>query len=116
MSVQVYPVSNFPDEAVNAVSKKAVQDHHAQFSTTCRMLQQVRGCFMHFTWCIHCSSLRVKLGAKCLHRANGGLQSYLLLSLLSCSVGMRKLSCPFKNSCKELTVLGLPLSAREDGL
>ncbi|XP_017568828.1 ssu-2 homolog, tandem duplicate 2 [Pygocentrus nattereri] len=40
MNVLVYPVSSFPDEAVNTASRKAVQEHQAQFSTTCRILQQ----------------------------------------------------------------------------
>ncbi|XP_030634131.1 protein SSUH2 homolog [Chanos chanos] len=40
MNQLVYPVVSFPDNAVNAASREAVRAHQAQFSTTCRILQQ----------------------------------------------------------------------------
>ncbi|XP_042563816.1 ssu-2 homolog, tandem duplicate 2 [Clupea harengus] len=56
MNQRVYPVESFPDGAVNAASKQAVQEHHSQFSTTCRILQQrqtielIPVTRVHFTW------------------------------------------------------------------
>ncbi|XP_041945357.1 ssu-2 homolog, tandem duplicate 2 [Alosa sapidissima] len=56
MNQRVYPVESFPDGAVNAASKQAVQEHHMQFSTTCRILQQrqtielIPVTRVHFTW------------------------------------------------------------------
>ncbi|XP_030634401.1 protein SSUH2 homolog [Chanos chanos] len=40
MNQLVNPVVSFPDNAVNAASEAAVREHQAQFSTTCRILQQ----------------------------------------------------------------------------
>ncbi|XP_066527644.1 ssu-2 homolog, tandem duplicate 2 [Hoplias malabaricus] len=40
MNALVYPVVSFPDESVNTASRKAIQEHQAQFSTSCRVLQQ----------------------------------------------------------------------------
>ncbi|KAL2090828.1 hypothetical protein ACEWY4_013091 [Coilia grayii] len=56
MNQRVYPVESFPDGAVNTASKRAVQEHHSQFSTTCRILQQrqtielIPVTRVHFTW------------------------------------------------------------------
>ncbi|XP_043079363.1 ssu-2 homolog, tandem duplicate 2 isoform X2 [Puntigrus tetrazona] len=40
MAPKVYPVVSFPDSSVNAASESGVREHQAQFSTTCRILQQ----------------------------------------------------------------------------
>ncbi|XP_076864435.1 ssu-2 homolog, tandem duplicate 2 [Brachyhypopomus gauderio] len=56
MNKQVYPIVNFPEGAVNSASASAVQEHQAQFSTTCRIVQQrqtielIPVTRVHFAW------------------------------------------------------------------
>ncbi|KYO24910.1 hypothetical protein Y1Q_0023779 [Alligator mississippiensis] len=38
--VMVYPVVNFPDPSINQASQNAVQQHHAQFASSARVLRQ----------------------------------------------------------------------------
>uniref|UniRef100_A0A8B9RFF2 Ssu-2 homolog, tandem duplicate 4 n=1 Tax=Astyanax mexicanus TaxID=7994 RepID=A0A8B9RFF2_ASTMX len=56
MNTMVYPVSSFPVESVNAASRKAVQEHQAQFTGSCRILHQrqtielIPVTRVHYTW------------------------------------------------------------------
>ncbi|XP_036387316.1 ssu-2 homolog, tandem duplicate 2 isoform X1 [Megalops cyprinoides] len=56
MQPLVYPVVNFPDNAINQVSEKAVRQHQAKFFSTCRILQQRQTIELipitrvHYTW------------------------------------------------------------------
>ncbi|XP_051980199.1 protein SSUH2 homolog [Xyrauchen texanus] len=56
MAPMVYPVVGFPDSSVNSASENAVREHQAQFSTSCRILQQKQTIELipitrvHYTW------------------------------------------------------------------